>query len=113
MTSQWIKVGTLADIPVAGGRVIRTALGNIALFRTVDDQLFAVKDECPHRGGPLSQGMVHGHKVTCPMHGLQVNLETGEAIAPDEGCVRRYKLKLEGDEVFLSLVEVAEHAGAA
>lgn len=113
MNASWIKVGTLADIPAAGGRVVRTALGNVALFRTADDQFFAVRDECPHRGGPLSQGMVHGHRVTCPMHGMQIDLETGEAIAPDEGCVHRYRVKVDGDDVLLSLIEQGEHAGAA
>lgn len=110
---QWIAVGKLEDIPAPGGRVVRTPLGDIALFRTVDDQVYALKDQCPHRGGPLSQGMVHGHRVSCPLHGMQINLETGEAIAPDEGCASRYRVKLDKRTILLSLVEQTERQGAA
>ncbi|HEB80659.1 MAG TPA: nitrite reductase small subunit NirD [Chromatiales bacterium] len=106
--SNWIKVGRLGDIPAAGARVVRTPVGDIAVFRTTDDRIFALKDQCPHRGGPLSRGMIYGHRVSCPMHGLQIDLETGDAIAPDTGCTSRYRIKLENDEVFLFLVAEKE-----
>lgn len=114
MTKQtWIRVGGLADIPSAGARVVRTPLGPVAVFRTGDDRVFAVRDQCPHRGGPLSQGMVFGHRVACAMHGLQIDLESGQAVAPDTGCVARYPVKVEDGAVFLSLSEEAERLDVA
>ena len=99
----WIDVGTLADIPKQGARVVRTRDGDIAIFRTTDDEIFALRDRCPHKGGPLSQGIIHGHKVTCPMHDWKISLETGIAVAPDEGCAARYPVRREGDVIFLLL----------
>ena len=84
-TDNWIEVGMLDDIPRQGARVVRRADGDIAVFRTLEDEVFALRDRCPHKGGPLSQGMVHGHKVTCPMHDWKISLDTGLAVAPDEG----------------------------
>jgi nitrite reductase (NADH) small subunit len=102
-TQKWIAIGNLADIPQTGARVVQTPQGNIALFRTGDNQVFALGDKCPHRGGPLSQGMVHGHRVTCPMHGLNIDLESGNAVAPDKGCTPHYPVRLEGEVIYLSL----------
>jgi nitrite reductase (NADH) small subunit len=89
----WLAVGKLEDIPQMGSRLIETAQGHIALFRTSDDHVFAVADKCPHRGGPLSQGIVHGHVVTCPLHSWKIDLSTGQAVAPDKGCVNRYNVR--------------------
>lgn len=100
-----IEVGSLEDIPRLGSRVIETTDGNIALFRTSDDEVFALRDQCPHKGGPLSQGIVHGKNVTCPLHNWQIQLENGQALAPDEGCTARYPIKMEGNKIFLSLLE--------
>ena len=100
---EWIHVGTVADIPPLGARVVRTPDGDIALFRTADDQVFALRDRCPHKGGPLSQGIVFGHKVACPLHNWAIDLESGAAIAPDEGCTGRYPVMVEGCEIYLSL----------
>ena len=101
--SNWIEVGSLKDIPKLGARVIKTQQGDIAIFRASDDQVFALKDSCPHKQGPLSQGIVHGHTVTCLLHNWNINLENGEALGPDEGCTGHYATKLEGDTIFLSL----------
>ncbi len=101
--SDWIEVGELEEIPKRGARVVTTPQGDIAVFRTSDDQVFALRDHCPHKGGPLSQGIVHDHKVTCPLHNWEIALDTGEAVAPDEGCVAKYPIKLEGSKVFLAL----------
>lgn len=100
---QWIAVGSLADIPRLGARVVQVPAGDIAVFRTGDDEVFALRDKCPHRGGPLSQGIVHGHRVACPLHGWTIELDCGEAVAPDKGCARSYPVKLEGGVVYLSL----------
>src|SRR5689334_24281999 len=83
----------LEDIPILGARVIERAShpdGNVAVFRTSDDRVFAVLDRCPHRGGPLSQGIVYGDRVACPLHNWSIELATGCAVAPDEGCTRRF-----------------------
>jgi nitrite reductase (NADH) small subunit len=104
--SDWIQVGLLADIPRQGARVLESSRGPIAVFRTVEDEVFAVLDRCPHKGGPLSQGIVHDRKVTCPLHNWVIDLEVGEAVAPDHGCVNRFPVRLEADRVFLQLTEV-------
>lgn len=99
----WIQVGNLNDIPRQGSRVVSTATGEIALFRSVDDQVFALNNRCPHKGGPLSQGIVHGKRVTCPLHSWQIDLETGAAVAPDIGCAHKHDVKVEGGVLFLDL----------
>jgi len=100
---EWISVGTLDDIPELGARVVRTSDGDIALFRTADDQVFALRDRCPHKGGPLSQGIVFGHRVACPLHNWAIDLQSGTAVPPDEGCTSRHPVMLEGREIYLSL----------
>lgn len=99
----WIQIGRIEDIPRQGARVIRTADGDIAVFRTVDDEVFALRDRCPHKGGPLSQGIVHGKKVACPLHDWKINLDSGQAVAPDEGCATRYPVRVVDGQVSLSL----------
>lgn len=102
----WIRVCRLDDIPVQGARVLeRAGQGDIALFRTAGDGVFAVLDRCPHKGGPLSQGIVAGDTVTCPLHGWNIGLATGEAHAPDAGCVQKFPTRVQAGEVWLSLEE--------
>ena len=96
--SDWIEIGTINDIPQLGARVVTTGNGNIAVFRTAEDKIFAIKDECPHKQGPLSQGIVHGDKVACPLHDWKIQLDTGIAVAPDEGCAATYPVKIESPE---------------
>ena len=91
----------MEDFPRQGARIVNTARGEVAVFRTLDDQLFALDNRCPHKGGPLAQGIVHGHRVTCPLHGWAIALESGEAVAPDVGCAHRHAVKLEQGQVFL------------
>jgi nitrite reductase (NADH) small subunit len=96
----WLRVCARDDIPVLGARVIRReGRDDIALFRTQDDRVFALIDRCPHRGGPLSQGIVHGHGVTCPLHGWNIGLEDGQAAAPDVGCARVFQVRVEVREL--------------
>lgn len=102
-TCAWIVVGQLSDIPRLGARVVNTAEGDIAVFRNADDEVFALRDQCPHKGGPLSQGIVHGRKVTCPLHDWKISLESGLAVAPDEGCAASFPVKLDGENILLSL----------
>ncbi|MEL6479374.1 MAG: nitrite reductase small subunit NirD [Pseudomonadota bacterium] len=90
----WIDIGALDDIPLRGARVVRTTLGCVALFRTAEDEVFAIDDACPHKGGPLSEGIVHGKAVTCPLHNWVISLETGAVQGPDEGQVRRFAVRV-------------------
>ncbi|MDH5407348.1 MAG: nitrite reductase small subunit NirD [Gammaproteobacteria bacterium] len=99
----WIEVGQIDDVPKLGARVIKTDDGNIGLFRTADDEIFALRDECPHKKGPLSQGIVHGKKVTCPLHNWNINLDSGEAVAPDEGCTASFPIKIEGSTIYIAI----------
>ncbi|MDE2600490.1 MAG: nitrite reductase small subunit NirD [Rhodocyclaceae bacterium] len=101
--STWKTVCALVDIPVLGSRVVRSAEGDIAVFRNAEDEVFAVHDKCPHKGGPLSQGIVHGKSVTCPLHSWKIGLDTGEAQAPDVGCAKRYDCKVESGVVMLKV----------
>jgi nitrite reductase (NADH) small subunit len=99
----WVRIGTLEDIPKLGSRVVPSRQGDIAIFRTADDKVFALHDKCPHKGGPLSQGIVHGGKVTCPLHGWNIQLADGIAVAPDVGSTSCLEIKLEGGTVFLKM----------
>jgi nitrite reductase (NADH) small subunit len=99
----WIQVGNLEDIPRQGSRVVQTSTGEIALFRSVDDQVFALDNRCPHKGGPLSQGIVHGKRVTCPLHSWVIELENGNAVAPDVGCAHRHEVRVAHGVVFLEV----------
>jgi nitrite reductase (NADH) small subunit len=102
--AMWLDVCALEDIPRQGSRVVAIAVhGDVALFRTLDNAVFALEDRCPHKGGPLSQGIVHGHAVTCPLHNWVIDLESGEAAAPDVGCVRRILVKARDGRVLLAL----------
>jgi nitrite reductase (NADH) small subunit len=101
--SDWKKICALTDIPRLGARVVKNSGGDIAVFRTADDEVFALHDKCPHKGGPLSQGIVHGKKVTCPLHGMNIALETGDAVAPDVGHCSKFSVKVENGDVLLAV----------
>lgn len=101
--SNWIEVGQLNDIPRLGSRVVKSNGDEIAIFRTAEDHLFALHNKCPHKNGPLSEGMIHGNKVACPLHNWNIDLESGEAVAPDKGCARKHKVKLEGEIILLAI----------
>jgi nitrite reductase (NADH) small subunit len=101
MTQDWIDIGALTDVPPRGGRVVKTPRGCIAVFRAADDCVFALDDRCPHKGGPLSDGIVHGHKVTCPLHSLVISMKTGAAQSPDEGRVRTHGVRVEAGRILL------------
>lgn len=99
--SRWVDIGPLEAVPVRGARIVRTVHGCIAVFRTAASEVFAIDDQCPHKAGPLSQGIVHGNAVTCPLHNWVISLETGTAQGADEGGVRTYPLKVENGRILL------------
>ena len=107
---RWIEIGSINDIPRRGARCLSTPQGGIAVFRAADDRVFAIEDRCPHRGGPLSQGIVHGAAVTCPLHNWVISLETGEALGADEGRVKTIPVRMEGERLFIALEALASRA---
>lgn len=100
---RWIEIGKVDEIPPLGARIVSGPDGNIAIFRNKQDEIFALRDACPHAGGPLSQGIVHDKTVTCPLHNWKIELETGTACFPDEGCTNVYDVKVEDGVIFLNL----------
>ena len=108
---RWIEICAVDDLPRAGARVVRRAAGaDVAIFRTAGDRIFALLDRCPHKGGPLSQGIVFGHSVACPLHNWTIALDDGCARAPDDGCVPRFACRVEAGAVLLDAGELARHA---
>ncbi|MBK6615118.1 nitrite reductase small subunit NirD [Ottowia sp.] len=109
--SDWQVICRVDDIPVLGARRVARAEGlDVAVFRNADDQVFALLDRCPHKGGPLSQGIVFGTRVACPLHNWTIGLADGCAQAPDEGCTPRFAVKVAGGVVHLDSGELATHA---
>jgi nitrite reductase (NADH) small subunit len=103
----WTRVCDLQDIPVLGSRRVQRPVGvDVALFRNADDEVFALLDRCPHKGGPLSQGIVFGKSVACPLHNWTIGLNDGSAREPDEGCTPAFQVKLEDGSVFLLQAEL-------
>ncbi|MCT0719170.1 nitrite reductase small subunit NirD [Pseudomonas aeruginosa] len=103
----WLDICALDEINPLGSRVVAGPKGDIAIFRAADDQVFALDDRCPHKGGPLSQGLIYGKRVACPLHNWQIERESGEAVAPDQGCAHRHPVRVENGRVLLGLDSVA------
>jgi nitrite reductase (NADH) small subunit len=109
--SEWKVICRIEDIPVLGARRVARQQGmDVAVFRNDKDEVFALLDRCPHKGGPLSQGIVFGTNVACPLHNWTIGLCTGQAAAPDEGCTPRFEVKLDAGQVFLKTAQLASHA---
>lgn len=108
--SHFIDIAALDDIPRQGARLVKTQGGCIAVFRTVDDQVFAIDDRCPHKGGPLSEGIVHGTSVTCPLHAAVFDLTTGQGT--DDWQVKTHAVRVEGGRVLLDAAFLARRSAA-
>ena len=104
----WADIGALDAVPRRGARVVKTGQGCVAVFRTIDDRVFALEDHCPHKGGPLSQGIVHGTSVTCPLHNWVLSLETGEAQGADEGRALAFPLRVVEGRILIDLIALAD-----
>lgn len=94
----WIDIGAIDDIKLRGARIVKSPVGCIALFRTGEEEVFATSNTCPHKQGPLSEGIVHDRKVTCPLHNWVFSLETGEAIGED-GSIATYPVRVEDGRI--------------
>ncbi len=101
--TDWIKVTGLETVPALGSRIVKTDKEEIAIFRGSDDQVFAIKNECPHKKGPLSEGIMHGDSVTCPLHNWTISLKDGHALGADEGCTNVYEVKVENQQIYLKV----------
>ena len=108
--TQWTDIGQIEDIPLRGSRVVETLDGLIAIFRATDNQVFALNNRCPHKGGPLSEGIVSGHHVACPLHNWIIDLESGEAVAPDVGCAPPVPVRIDQGRVYLGRVAAKRSA---
>jgi nitrite reductase (NADH) small subunit len=102
MTGDWIDVGALDAIPRRGARTVPVAGGEeLAVFRTGEDRVFALVNRCPHKGGPLSQGIVHGDQVACPLHNWRISLASGSAQGEDSGCTPTIPARIVSGRVLL------------
>jgi nitrite reductase (NADH) small subunit len=109
--NDWVLICNVTDIPVLGSRRVARENGlDVAVFRNSQDEVFALLDRCPHKGGPLSQGIVFGTHVACPLHNWTIGLCDGQASAPDEGCTPKFSVRLEGGSVYLNTAELVGHA---
>jgi nitrite reductase (NADH) small subunit len=108
--AKWVDIGALDSIPVEAARLVKTDAGCIAVFRTSGTEAYAISDTCPHKQGPLAQGIVAGKFVTCPLHNWVISLETGKAQGADVGQVATYPLKIEKGRIMLDVspLKVAE-----
>jgi nitrite reductase (NADH) small subunit len=107
----WQRICHIDDIPVLGARRVARPRGHdVAIFRNAENKLFALLDRCPHKGGPLSQGIVFGESVACPLHNWAIGLADGQARAPDQGCTNRFAVHVDGGEVFLDADELSSIA---
>ncbi|MDQ0457873.1 nitrite reductase small subunit NirD [Rhizobium paknamense] len=103
MEENWIAIGRIEDIPLRGSRCVKTPFMTIAVFRTGENEVFAIENRCPHKNGPLSEGIVHGKSVTCPLHNWVISLETGKAQGADEGEVETIALRNDGGALSIRL----------
>jgi len=109
--SQWKSICPVTEIPVLGARRVERQQGTaVAVFRNTEDKVFALLDRCPHKGGPLSQGIVFGESVACPLHNWTIGLADGCAKAPDEGCTTRFSVKVDNGVVHLDVNELNQLA---
>ena len=107
----WVDIGALDDIPLRGARLVKTEMGCVAVFRTDDTEVFAASNSCPHKGGPLVEGIVHGQSVTCPLHNWIFDLNTGAAKGED-GRIAIYPVRVEAGRVWLDVTQLQARTAA-
>ncbi|MAU52182.1 MAG: nitrite reductase (NAD(P)H) small subunit [Roseovarius sp.] len=107
----WIDIGSLDDVPLRGARLVKTRAGCVAVFRTGAAQVFAASNACPHKGGPLSEGIVHGTRVTCPLHNWVFDLETGTALG-EEARITTYPVRIENGRILIDATALGQRSAA-
>ncbi|MEM9733830.1 MAG: nitrite reductase small subunit NirD [Pseudomonadota bacterium] len=112
MAGNWVAIGQLNDIPRLGSRRVIIGDLKLAIFRTSDDNIFALEDRCPHKNGPLSQGIIHDGCVTCPLHNWVIALDTGQAQGADEGQVQTFPMRVDGETLMLDVATLPALTGA-
>jgi nitrite reductase (NADH) small subunit len=100
----WYKITEVENIPSMGSRIVKIGEIEIAIFKTKDGSIFAINNMCPHKQGKLSEGLVHEHIVTCPLHNWDINLSNGEALGNDSGCTNVYEYKIENNIIYLNFI---------
>lgn len=110
--TDWIDIAALDAVPQRGARLVKTAHGCVAVFRTGEDEVFALDNACPHKKGPLVEGIVHGASVTCPLHNWVISLETGAVQGPDEGQVATFAARVENGRILLDVASLQARAVA-
>lgn len=114
MIGKWLDIGSIDQVEVGMARTLPVRGGDeVAVFRTMTGEFYALVNKCPHKQGPLSQGIVHGTVVTCPLHNWNISLKTGEALGEDEGCVPTIPLKVDAGRIFLLREAVISGGGLA
>jgi nitrite reductase (NADH) small subunit len=108
--SNWIDIASLEDIPQRGARLVKTRHGCVAVFRTGTDEVYALDYACPHKKGPLAEGIVHGTSVTCPLHNWVISLETGTVQGADQGQVATYPARIEDGRIYLDAAFLTQRA---
>ena len=108
----WIDIGHIDDVPLRGARLVKTRVGCVAIFRTDEAEVFAASNTCPHKGGPLVEGIVHGQSVTCPLHNWVFDLNTGQAQGADDGHIATYPVPIENGQILLNVDAVAARSAA-
>ena len=104
MIGEWLDIGPVGQIAPGTARTLPVRGGEeIAVFQTLAGGFYALVNKCPHKAGPLSQGIVHGDTVTCPLHSWKIQLEDGQVVPPDVGCVKHFATKVDNGKVFLAL----------
>jgi nitrite reductase/ring-hydroxylating ferredoxin subunit len=101
--SKWVRVAGTADVPPGQGREVMADDQVVALFRVDADHYYALDGICPHAGGPLGEGELHGSIVTCPWHGWQFDVSTGTHCLNRNLTHRSYAVKVEGDDILVEL----------
>ena len=101
--AKWYKITEIENIPAMGSRKVEIGEIEIAIFKTRDGSIFAINNICPHKKGKLSEGLVHEHIVTCPLHNWNIDLKSGEALGNDHGCTNIYETKIVENIIYLGI----------
>jgi len=112
VTIDWYEVCDVEDIPIRGAVRLKHGEKTIAIFKSSSDGIHAIEDACPHKRGPLSDGIVHGNCVTCPLHNWKINLASGEVEGMDEGRVDTFDVKVLNQTVYVQLSNVSKRVAS-